>query len=86
MGHRGTQRIAAERRALRRRALTKDLNYFAEKAGWDVVEMTEYQLRIEGRVDYYPTSGKVFDLRSKKWHQTRNVRDLETFVNDPNYL
>jgi len=70
----------------RRAALTKDLGYFSEKAGWDVVELTEYQFRIENRVDYYPTSGKAFDLRSKKWHQTRNVRDLENLVNDPNYL
>ena len=41
-----------------------------KEAGVEVFELTPYQYRlVQGnhKIDYYPTSGKYFDLNKKEW-------------------
>ena len=41
-----------------------------KEAGIEVFELTPYQFRlVQGsrKIDYYPTSGKYFDLNKKEW-------------------
>jgi len=78
-----------EWRARARDKNTKRLLALAEKAGWDVVELTFYQFRLANaspygvrEIDLYPTSMKIFDLRSKRWSQARSFGDVGAIMSD----
>lgn len=47
-------------RKFRTKSLT-DLDWLS-KCGFDVVELTPYHFRIDGKLDIYPTSGAYHDL------------------------
>lgn len=54
-----------------------------KEAGVEVFELTPYQYRlIQGnrRIDYYPTSGKYFDLNAKEWHHVPAHKILTLFT------
>ncbi len=45
---------------------TDDIKRLAREFGYECRELTPYQLRIAGVVDFYPTNGRVHFLRTNK--------------------
>jgi hypothetical protein len=55
-----------------------------EEAGIEVFKLTSYQYRFiqgEHRIDYYPTSGKYFDINLKKWGNIPAFKLITLFTN-----
>lgn len=53
-----------------------EVSDFCETHGFEQVHITEYQVRINGILDVYPTSMKFCILKTKHWGQYYKVEDL----------
>lgn len=43
------------------------LQDLAEEQGWELVHISKYQVRVNGKVDIYPTRLKYCHLPTKEW-------------------
>jgi hypothetical protein len=53
-----------------------------EEKGVEIFKLTDYQYRfIKGdhQIDFYPTSGKYFDITCKKWGTTLAYKIIDLF-------
>jgi hypothetical protein len=54
-----------------------------EEKGIEIFKLNDYQYRfIQGhhQIDYYPTSGKYFDITLKKWGTSLAYKIIDLFV------
>lgn len=78
--------MSRKSRVVAREQNTKEVLEHAERAGWNVRELNEYQYRFNGFVDYYPTSRRAGDLRTGQWFDIVRMSQLEDIMNDPRFL
>ena len=53
---------------------------FCEKHRFEMESLTEYQTRINDKVDIYPTSKKYFVLSIRKWGGYNNLEELIKYI------
>lgn len=69
-------------RAHWREKRTEDLAKFANDTGSEVRWFTQYQARIDGLVDIYPTNGRFHVLSSGFWGSYHTIKDLYKLMSD----
>jgi len=55
-----------------------------EEMGIEIFQLSKYQYRFirledDHRIDYYPTSGKYYDISLKKWGKSPAYKIIELF-------
>lgn len=70
----------SEAREWWRQARTHDLLLFCERYGHTVTDITPYQFRVNGCIDFYVTNGAWHDLQSGKRGDYHTVEDLKRLL------
>lgn len=50
---------------------------WCNQMGLELEQITPHQLRIEGRIDFYPKRNRYFVIEEKRWGTAQSVEDLE---------
>lgn len=68
MIHRGSKSNlhGTEARQWWRNGRSEDIERLAREFGYEVKQLTPYQLRVAGKVDFYPTNGRAHLLKQNK--------------------
>lgn len=64
---------------------TKDLNSFLEDTGYSYIWRSEYHVSIWigiNRFDFYPTSGKYYNISINHWSKYDSLEDIYRITNE----
>lgn len=59
-----------------------ELAEWCNKYGLGLAQVTPYQLRIEGLIDFYPKRNRYFVLKDQTWHTAQTIDDLRKSLID----
>lgn len=58
-----------------------ELQDLAEEHNFRIEHITEYQIRVNGVLDVYPTNKKFCNLKTKVWGEYKDVKGLLKVIN-----
>ncbi len=57
-----------------------EIDDFCKKYGFECFHFTEYHMRLNGKVDVYPTGRKYYDIKTREWGVYRNLEEILTKI------